>query len=230
MKRTGLLLLILLGLLLHGPAVGATLVDGPTATRGEDGQIAIRWTTDVSCGSRVQYGPSADKLIERADGSLGTNHLVMVPKPAADRGFFYTVGTARVPLATNSFGLTSARLPAASAPPGKPAASPRPAPPARETWGNPASLQDHFNRHGRDFNAKNPDDYARQAWEFLQRAQAEGWPMKLDEEGVRRVLDPKTRAFAAYNRNGTTKTFFKPESRDYFERQPGELVKPPRRK
>ena len=54
--------------------------------------------------------------------------------------------------------------------------------------------------------------------------------MKLDEEGVRRVFDPKTRAFAAYNRNGTTKTFFKPESRDYFERQPGELVKPPRRK
>ena len=40
----------------------------------------------------------------------------------------------------------------------------------------------------------------------------------------------QTRAFAAYNRNGTTKTFFKPESRDYFERQPGELVKPPRRK
>ncbi len=38
-------------------------------------------------------------------------------------------------------------------------------------------------------------------------------------------FDPKTRAFAAYNRDGTTRTFFKPNSRDYFDRQPGRPVK-----
>jgi pyocin large subunit-like protein len=38
------------------------------------------------------------------------------------------------------------------------------------------------------------------------------------------VYDPGTRAFGAYNRDGTTKTFFKPGTRDYFERQPGRPV------
>ena len=31
--------------------------------------------------------------------------------------------------------------------------------------------------------------------------------------------------FAAYNRNFTTKTFFKPNSADYFQRQPGKPVR-----
>ena len=62
------------------------------------------------------------------------------------------------------------------------------------------------------------------AWEFLQRAKAEGFLAKQDETGVLRVFDPKTGAFAAYNRDGTTKTFFKPGSRDYFARQPGRNI------
>jgi pyocin large subunit-like protein len=49
--------------------------------------------------------------------------------------------------------------------------------------------------------------------EFLQRARAEGLPAKVDEYGILRVFDPKTRSFAAHNRNGTPKTFFKPDSR-----------------
>jgi len=98
------------------------------------------------------------------------------------------------------------------------------APPARTTWGNVASLPDHFARHGRDFGAKDPDDYARMAWEFLQRAKAEGLPAKQDETGVLRVFDPKSGAFAAYNRDGTTKTFFKPGNSDYFARQPGRSI------
>jgi pyocin large subunit-like protein len=76
-----------------------------------------------------------------------------------------------------------------------------------------ASLPDHFARHGADFKAKDADDYARLAWEFLQRARSEGLPMKVDEEGVLRVFDPTTGAFAAYNRDGKTKTFFKTQSR-----------------
>jgi pyocin large subunit-like protein len=87
-----------------------------------------------------------------------------------------------------------------------------------------ASLQDHFDRHGADFNAKSPEDYARLAWEFLQRAKATGLPAKVEDDGVLRIFDPKTRAFAAYNKDGTTKTFFKAKSRDYFERQPGRAI------
>jgi hypothetical protein len=40
-----------------------------------------------------------------------------------------------------------------------------------------------------------------------------------------RVWDPKTRSFAAYTREGLTKTYFKPGSPDYFERQPGRPVR-----
>jgi hypothetical protein len=100
------------------------------------------------------------------------------------------------------------------------------APPARETWAHPSSLPDHFARHGGDFGARDPEDYARMAWELGQRAKSEHLPTKIDDTGVRRVFDPKTGAFAAYNPDGTTKTFFKPGSPSYFDRQPGRLVSP----
>jgi pyocin large subunit-like protein len=93
-----------------------------------------------------------------------------------------------------------------------------------ETWGNPASLRDHFERHGRDFAAKNPDDYARMAAEFFRRAKADGLPAKVDNAGTIRVFDPGSGAFGAYNTDGTTKTFFKPGSDGYFDRQPGRRV------
>jgi pyocin large subunit-like protein len=97
-------------------------------------------------------------------------------------------------------------------------------PPTRKIWGNMATLRDHFQRHGGDFRAKDPDDYARMAWEFLQRARKEGLPAKVDSEKVLRVYDPKTRSFAAYNSDETAKTFFKARNREYFERQPGKAV------
>lgn len=99
-------------------------------------------------------------------------------------------------------------------------------PPVREIWGNLESLQDHYERHGPDFQSKSAEDYARQAWLFLQRAIDEGLPAKLDaEDGTVRVFDPKTGAFAAYRRDGKARTYFKPRSRDYFERQPGNPVR-----
>ncbi len=95
---------------------------------------------------------------------------------------------------------------------------------ARETWGHIDSLPDHFARHGRDFQASDAEDYAAQAAAFLQRARTEGLPAKRDADGSLRVYDPDTGAFGAYNRNGTTRTYFKPGSPDYFERQPGSRV------
>ena len=92
------------------------------------------------------------------------------------------------------------------------------------TWSNPRSLDDHFERHGRDFSAKNADEYARMAADFFRRATAEGLPAKVDNAGTIRVFDPRTGTFGAYNADRTTKTFFKPGSNDYFDRQPGSRV------
>ena len=95
---------------------------------------------------------------------------------------------------------------------------------ARQTWGRPESLADHFARHGSDFGARSADDYAAQAAGFLERARREGFPAKRDADGSLRVFDPATGTFGAYNRNGTAKTFFKPGNAGYFDRQPGTKV------
>lgn len=95
---------------------------------------------------------------------------------------------------------------------------------ARQTWGRPETLPDHFARHGSDFHARDAEDYAAQANAFLQRAKANGLPAKRDRDGSLRVYDRATDTFGAYNADGTTKTFFKPGSPSYFERQPGETV------
>ena len=222
-------LVVLAGARLHSHA--ASLETGPTIEFTNGTQAVIRWSTDVSTASRVQFGESVARLARRAEGELGAKHSVVLPALEPGTKWFFTAGTARVALATNSFtvpGLvTKDRAPPVTekTPALTKAAPPKKAPPARETWGQLASLQDHFDRHGADFHARDPEDYARLAWEFQQRAKAEGLPTKIDEDGVVRIFDPKSGAFAAYNRNGTTKTFFKPDSRGYFERQPGELVK-----
>ncbi|MDQ2918653.1 MAG: hypothetical protein M3R10_02100 [Verrucomicrobiota bacterium] len=92
------------------------------------------------------------------------------------------------------------------------------------TWGNPNSLPDHFARHGRDFGARNADEYALMAYQFLRRAAVEGYPAKIDGQRVLRIFDPKTGSFGAYNPDGTTKTFFKPGNARYFDRQPGQAI------
>jgi pyocin large subunit-like protein len=56
------------------------------------------------------------------------------------------------------------------------------------------------------------------ASEFLQRP---GTLAKIDADGVIRVYDPATNTFGSYNANGTTRTFFKPTSPTYWDRQPG---------
>lgn len=211
----------------------AGITSGPSVEFTNGTQAVIRWSTDVSTGSRVFFGESKARMTRRAESKLGVNHSAVLPALEPGTKWFFTVGTARVPLATNSF-LVPGKTSHERAPPNASGATSTThkaeptsrAPPTRETWGYLPSLPDHFERHGHDFNAKDADDYARMAWEFRQRAKAEGLLTKVDSEGVTRIYDPKSGAFGAYNRNGTTKTFFKPNSRDYFDRQPGELVTP----
>jgi hypothetical protein len=211
----------------------AEITGGPSVEFTNGTQAVIRWSTDVSTGSRVFFGESPARMTRRVQGEEGVNHSAVLPALEPGTKWFFTVGTARVPLATNSF-IVPGKTFRERAPPNaseatsttRGAEAARKAPPARETWGDLRSLPDHFERHGRDFKAKDADDYARIAWEFQQGAKAKGLLIKVDSDGVTRIYDPKSGALGAYNRDGTTKTFFKPNSRDYFERQPGELVRP----
>ncbi len=99
------------------------------------------------------------------------------------------------------------------------------APPARETWSHPETVQDHFRRHGADFHARDAEEYAAKAWRFRQQAAASGFLVKKDKKGVLRIYDPASDTFGAYNPDGATRTFFKPGKKGYFDHQPGKLVK-----
>jgi hypothetical protein len=190
----------------------------------------VRWVTDVKTGTRVQATPSTVR-VSIGNPAPGTHHVAVLSGLKAGGCYSVAIGTARVWLATNTFTAGSQTiLPSGATRAGSGAAyagskAPDSKPPATaRIWGNAASLPDHFARHGADFGARNPDEYARMSWEFLERAKAEGLPAKADDDGVLRVFDAKTGSFAAYNRSGSTRTFFKPHSRDYFERQPGKIV------
>jgi hypothetical protein len=219
--------------------------EGPTVSATES-SATIRWTTDNVCGTRLNYGLSPTTMSQRVEGALGVAHEVTIGDLRPGTTYHYAVGTKRVELKTGSFtttgapvaqpmpkekpaevakpkgGLLNLKIPSLFKP--KPAALPA-APPTRQTWGWMDSLQDHWERHGADFKSKSPDEYAAQAWQFLERAKRDGLPMKFDTtDGSVRVWDPKTRDFASYDRRGKTRTYFRPSNPSYWERQPGKPV------
>ncbi len=226
-KSFRLTLLLIFGFLAR--TVLAVEIVGGVHVAATGNTATLRWKTDVECGSRVRVGLAAENLDRKlsADG-VGVDHGIVVGVLQPDTTYFFNVGTSRKVLAVGSFHTSGqAATKSGSAAPEKKTLLPvRKAPPTRKIWGNIGSLQDHFDRHGRDFGAKTPDDYARMSWEFLNRALDEGWSAKVDgSDGTIRIWDAKSRAFAAYNRDGTTKTYFKPGGPDYFERQPGKPTK-----
>jgi hypothetical protein len=97
------------------------------------------------------------------------------------------------------------------------------------TWARPATLPDHFKRHGSAFSARTADDYAEMASNFFRRSQTERLPTKIDSSGTIRIYDPRTNSFGSYNPSGRTKTFYKPDpavhghptNLDYWNAQPG---------
>lgn len=239
------LLLILLLLCTATDAWAINLLSPPEVVPAAAGETVVRWKIDSPAGGKVRYGLAADKLDQSAADGVGTEHAVTLRGLQPGTRYFFSIGTARNSLTTGSFIAGKAGV----APPEKPSvlsrignaifkpseASPTPAPKpivrdapsTRLIWGNISSLQDHFDRHGGDFGAKSPDDYAAQAWRFRERAASERLQMKLDTDGTVRVFDPKTRAFAAYNRDGTAKTYFRPDNPSYWQRQPGKPIQTP---
>jgi Purple acid Phosphatase, N-terminal domain len=237
-----------------GSLHAVTLTAPPQVSAGTDSATVV-WKTNVECGSRLNYGRTPDALTQRGDGKVSAHHSVTIGGLEPGTTYYYAVGSARQRLATGSFTTSTTSAPAAvpqAAAPEKPApgllprllstigigdskpvpppaakqSPPQRSPPTRATWANLPSLQDHYERHGRDFNATSPDDYAAKAWLFREQARAASWPMKLDTDGTIRMWDGRTGSFAAYNRDGTTKTFFKPGSPSYWQRQPGRPITP----
>lgn len=218
-------------------AIAVELTDTPKVTL-DGSRATVVWKTDVDCGTRLTYGTSADALKQKVEGPVSSTHSVTIEPLNPGTTYYFSVGSARQKLATGSFtttgtGSTTAPAPTVAKPaPAKPEKKSLPAldptpPPTRQTWGNLQSLVDHYERHGKDFRATSPDDYAAKAWLFLQHAKAGSWPMKLDDEdGTVRVWNGQTGSFAAYNSDGRTKTYFKPGNPSYWQRQPGRPIKP----
>jgi pyocin large subunit-like protein len=81
-------------------------------------------------------------------------------------------------------------------------------------------LDEHYAKHGGEFGRITRQDYLRQA-QLLRDAPAGGPILEtVRTDGVTTRFDRQTGAFGAYNRDGTIRTFFKPNDGErYFRRQ-----------
>ena len=192
--------------------------------------VVLEWRTDVECGTRAQLGTNPAQLNRKAEGAVSAQHRVVLEGLTPGTTYHYSLGSARTRLAEGSFSTPTdaasakpsltqkiiAALTPGSATPASPAPAVKPpqAPAARMTWGNLESLQDHFDRHGRDFQSRDPEHYAAQAWELLQRAKTGELPMKLDDsDGTLRVWIPRQAPSPPTIATAAQKLFFAPKIR-----------------
>lgn len=98
--------------------------------------------------------------------------------------------------------------------------------PERRNWGNGIGfvderrLDEHYRKHGAEFGKITKLDYLHQAQ--LLRDTAVGGPVleTVRPDGVTTRFDRQTGAFVAFNRDGTIRTFFKPNDGErYYRRQ-----------
>jgi len=95
-----------------------------------------------------------------------------------------------------------------------------------KVWGtsvgfvNERRLEEHYDKHGPEFGRVTKQDYLHQAQ--LLRDAAVGGPVleTVRRDGVTTRFDRDTRAFIAFNPDGTIRTFFKPNDGErYYRRQ-----------
>lgn len=81
-------------------------------------------------------------------------------------------------------------------------------------------LEEHYEKHGREFGGITRQDYLRQA-QLLRDAEVGGPVLQtVRADGVTTRFDRQTGAFIAFNQNGVIRTFFKPNDGErYFRRQ-----------
>lgn len=96
-----------------------------------------------------------------------------------------------------------------------------------DMWANDdlQKFGDHFNRHAKDFGAKDWNDYARKSQDFFKQGQDKKFPTVETKDGYTKMYDPKTNSYGSYDPEGKTNTFFKPTSPTYYQRESAELVK-----
>jgi RHS repeat-associated protein len=78
-------------------------------------------------------------------------------------------------------------------------------------WGNPDTLDDHYDRHGGNFGATDPNDYANKAHDHWNRSGDPGYQVKISPyEGTIKVYEDAKNSFGVYDYDGNTITFYKP--------------------
>jgi filamentous hemagglutinin len=90
-----------------------------------------------------------------------------------------------------------------------------------------AQRQDHFDRHGSDFGAATPEEYERQADDFLNGPRGDEVLEKVRPNGDIVRYNPTTDEFGVTRADGTIRTYFKPDpavhpyptNLDYFNAQ-----------
>jgi hypothetical protein len=92
-------------------------------------------------------------------------------------------------------------------------------------WARRKTLKRHFEDHGADVGATTEADYVRAALALLRRAQAEGLPTKVAEDGDILVFDPESELFGVYRPDGRTRTLYRPDApaAEYWANQRGVL-------
>lgn len=104
---------------------------------------------------------------------------------------------------------------------------PKEAAASQAKFGSEAQLKDHFDRHGGDFGAKDAGDYQSKAAGFLTGAPKDGVQQFTRKNGDVVRFDPKTNEFGVVKKDGTIKTYYKPDpqvhhhatNQDYFNEQ-----------
>jgi RHS repeat-associated protein len=85
----------------------------------------------------------------------------------------------------------------------------------QNNWGNAGTLTDHTRRHSGDFGITSAANYAKFGNEFRSKIGTKGVDSFTDNSGVTRVYEKSTNTFASYNKNGTTRTIYKPNPSEH---------------
>src|SRR3569623_881544 len=78
------------------------IVSGPKADVTATSAV-VHWKTNVECGSRMMFGTTSDALNRKAESpGVTVDHEVTLEALQPGTTYFFSVGTARVTLATGS--------------------------------------------------------------------------------------------------------------------------------